>query len=329
MNTFNLYIILIYRTMEVTMDILEIKHLKKKYGENVAVNDLNLCLKEKKVYGFLGPNGAGKTTTMNIITGYISADSGSVKIDGSDITKQPIKVKKDFGYLPELPPLYQDMTVNEYLKFSADLKKVKGIEDVIQKTGLVEVKDKLIRNLSKGYKQRVGIAQAILGKPKLVILDEPTVGLDPKQIIEIRELIKELKNEHTVLFSSHILTEVSEICDEIFIISNGKIIASGTEENLADMIKGGSVVRIEAKGKEVEVSNLITSIKDVEGYSIESKKGITVAEINTEKNVDIRERLFYAFAKKNIPILSMNRVVKTLEDVYLDLVESDKNNDRT
>ena len=208
------------------MSGIQIENLVKTYGDNIAVNGLNLNLEKGKVYGFLGPNGAGKSTTMNIITGYIGATSGTVKIDGYDIFKEPEKAKKCVGYLPEIPPLYQDMTVKEYLVFVAELKKIpakekmKNIKEVLEMTKTTQVENRLIKNLSKGYKQRVGIAQALIGMPEIIILDEPTVGLDPKQIIEIRQLIKELGKNHTVILSSHILSEISEVCEYIFIISN-------------------------------------------------------------------------------------------------------------
>lgn len=212
--------------------MIEINHLVKKYGDHLAVDDLTLTMNPGHIYGFLGPNGAGKSTTMNILTGYISATSGEVKIDGLDIFKQPEEAKKHIGYLPELPPLYGDMTVDEYLMFAAELKLLpkgerrQAVDEVMALTGVAEMAKRLIRNLSKGYKQRVGLAQAILGYPDVIILDEPTVGLDPQQIIEMRELIRELGKEHTVILSSHILSEVSEVCDLAFIISHGKIVAS-------------------------------------------------------------------------------------------------------
>ena len=213
------------------MSGIQIENLVKKYGDNIAVNGLNLNLEKGKVYGFLGPNGAGKSTTMNIITGYIGATSGTVKIDGYDIFKEPEKAKKCVGYLPEIPPLYQDMTVKEYLVFVAELKKLEKslragyVKEAMKITKTEEVSGRLIRNLSKGYRQRVGFAQAVLGYPEIIILDEPTVGLDPKQIIEIRDLIKELGKNHTVILSSHILSEISAVCDHIFIISKGKLVA--------------------------------------------------------------------------------------------------------
>ena len=222
--------------------MIEISNLVKKYGDHVAVDNLSLTIEPGKIYGLLGPNGAGKSTTMNILTGYIGATSGTVKINGYDILNQPEEAKKCVGYLPELPPLYMDMTVAEYLKFVAELKKIEKkkrkemINDAMEMTGVSDVSERLIKNLSKGYKQRVGFAQAVLGYPQIIILDEPTVGLDPKQIIEIRELIKKLGENHTVILSSHILTEISAVCDHVFIISKGKLVASDATENLINLM---------------------------------------------------------------------------------------------
>ena len=224
--------------------MIEIDNLVKKYGEHVAVDHLSLTVEPGKIYGFLGPNGAGKSTTMNIITGYLGATSGTVTINGHDIFKEPEEAKKCVGYLPEIPPLYTDMTVLEYLNFVAELKKLeKGlrkryVEEAMETTGILDVKNRMIRNLSKGYRQRVGFAQAILGYPEIIILDEPTVGLDPKQIIEIRDLIRKLGEKHTVILSSHILTEISAVCDHVFIISKGKLVASDSTENLLEQMSG-------------------------------------------------------------------------------------------
>ena len=225
--------------------MIEIEHLVKRYGSHMAVDDLSLLVEPGKIYGFLGPNGAGKSTTMNIITGYLAATAGTVKINGADVALEPEKAKQCVGYLPELPPLYMDMTVKEYLDFAAELKKIekgkraKQVAEAMEMTGITDVSGRLIRNLSKGYKQRVGFAQAVLGKPEIIILDEPTVGLDPKQIIEIRDLIKKLGESHTVILSSHILTEISAVCDHVFIISKGKLVASDSTENLLSVMPAG------------------------------------------------------------------------------------------
>ena len=234
--------------------MIEVENLTKKYGSQVAVDNLSFRVERGMIYGFLGPNGAGKSTTMNMMTGYIAATSGTVKINGYDILKNPEQAKKSIGYLPELPPVYPDMTVYEYLRFVAELKKVKKnerqaqIEDVMKQTQIEDVKGRLIKNLSKGYKQRVGLAQAIIGYPEVIILDEPTVGLDPKQIIEIRELIRELAKKHTIILSSHILSEVSAVCDHIMIISKGKLVASDTPEGLMTLLKGGRQMKLSVLG---------------------------------------------------------------------------------
>lgn len=272
--------------------MIEIKNLVKKYGNHVAVDDISFTLEPGKIYGFLGPNGAGKSTTMNIITGYIGNTSGNVIINGHDILAEPEAAKACIGYLPELPPLYVDMTVMEYLQFVAELKKIakekreEAIEKAIQMTKLEDVKERMIKNLSKGYKQRVGFAQAILGFPKVIILDEPTVGLDPMQIIEIRDLIKELGKEHTVILSSHILSEIQAVCDYVFIISKGKLVASDTTENLlktmskkdetAELVIKGSLEEIEKLMKKMETESdakfemeLRTATKSLEDVFIE------------------------------------------------------------
>lgn len=260
--------------------MIEIRHLTKKYGENVAVNDLNLTLEPGNIYGFLGPNGAGKTTTMNIITGYIGATSGEVIINGYDINKEPEKAKQCMGYLPELPPVYGDMKVTEYLDFVAELKQLNrhtrtaDIQQSMDLTKLQSVKDRLIRNLSKGYRQRVGLAQALMGMPEIIILDEPTVGLDPKQIIEIRDLIRSLKDNHTVILSSHILQEISAVCDHVFIISNGNLVASDTMENLEEKMSGAQQVAVTLRTTEALAGSLVNlaGVKSVDVLEVKQAK---------------------------------------------------------
>lgn len=252
--------------------MIEISHLTKKYGANVAVNDLNLTLESGNIYGFLGPNGAGKSTTMNIITGYIGASSGGVKINGFDINKNPEEAKKCIGYLPEIPPVYGDMKVQEYLQFVAELKKIDkhnrkaDIKQVMDLTKLHDVKDRLIKNLSKGYRQRVGLAQALIGMPEIIILDEPTVGLDPKQIIEIRDLIRSLKEKHTVILSSHILQEISAVCDHVFIISKGNLVASDSMEHLESRMSGAQQLEVTVSGARSDVEQMkeIPGVKSCE-----------------------------------------------------------------
>ena len=309
--------------------VIEICHLVKKYGDHIAVNDLTLTVEPGKIYGFLGPNGAGKSTTMNIITGYLGATSGEVKINGFDIFAQPEEAKKCVGYLPEIPPLYVDMTVREYLNFVAELKKLekgrrnKYVEEAMETTGITAQQSRLIRNLSKGYRQRVGFAQAVLGYPEIIILDEPTVGLDPKQIIEIRELIRELAKEHTVILSSHILAEIQEVCDYIMIISKGKLVASDTPENLEKFLTNQQTVEILAKGNEDTVRKVIGTIGNVQKASVEygKEEGTVKASLFPKDGKDIRETVFMAFAQEGCPLLMLYHSRTTLEDVFLELTQ--------
>ncbi|MEG0961707.1 MAG: ABC transporter ATP-binding protein [Lachnospiraceae bacterium] len=311
--------------------MIEIAHLTKKYGKHVAVDDVSLTVEPGKIYGFLGPNGAGKSTTMNIITGYLGATSGEVTINGFDILKQPEEARKCIGYLPELPPLYPDMTVIEYLKFVAELKKIskpereKNITEALQMTGIEEIQGRLIRNLSKGYKQRVGLAQAILGFPPVIILDEPTVGLDPKQMIEMRELIKKLGENHTVILSSHILSEISAVCDHIFIISKGKLVASDTTKHLESKLQGGMECVLEVKGTTLEVEEALAFVQHIQNLSVEEKEqNICKVIIEAEQESDIREELFFTFANAKLPIYSMSTSGKSLEDVFLQLTKEEE-----
>ncbi|MCD8300850.1 MAG: ABC transporter ATP-binding protein [Clostridiales bacterium] len=340
--------------------MIELKHLTKRYGTNLAVDDLNLTLEPGHVYGFLGPNGAGKSTTLNMITGYIGATGGEVIIEGHDINKEPEAAKKCMGYLPELPPVYGDMRVGEYLNFAADLKglkratRVADIRQVMDLTRLYDMENRLIKNLSKGYRQRVGLAQALMGMPPVIILDEPTVGLDPKQIIEIRELIASLKEDHTVILSSHILQEISAVCDYVFIISHGKLVADDTMENLENQMSGGQQLELELKATARQARGL----KGVEGVKIcevedtsaasepapelpgdkeESGGDIPAAEdkpvmpkphtdtakviLTAKPDADIREAVFNYCAANGIVILEMRTVTKSLEDVFLALTE--------
>lgn len=307
--------------------MIEISNLVKKYGDHVAVDNLSLTIEPGKIYGLLGPNGAGKSTTMNILTGYIGATSGTVKINGYDILDQPEEAKKCVGYLPELPPLYMDMTVAEYLKFVAELKKIEKkkrkemINDAMEMTGVFDVSERLIKNLSKGYRQRVGFAQAVLGYPQIIILDEPTVGLDPKQIIEIRELIKKLGENHTVILSSHILTEISAVCDHIFIISKGKLVASDATENLINLMSTEQNIDIIAKCDEAVARQVIENVSDVKEVKFEQPEEDDTVKfvVRAQKGCDIREGLFKAFCDRNITLLEMHSAVKSLEDVFLEL----------
>ena len=311
--------------------MIEINHLVKKYGEHVAVDDLTLTVEPGKIYGFLGPNGAGKSTTMNMIIGYLGATSGEVKINGHDIFADPQEAKKCVGYLPEIPPLYTEMTVREYLDFVAELKgldkKVRKTqtEEIMELTHTKEVSERLIRNLSKGYRQRVGFAQAIMGYPDVIILDEPTVGLDPKQIIEVRELIKELGKKHTVILSSHILSEVSAVCDYVLIISHGKLVASDTPENLERYLGESGLIEIETRTEASKVKEVLKNVPGIEKVSVKTDaSGITSGQIQEKRGQDIREELFTTFAEKKMPLLKLNAVQVSLEDVFMELTQSDK-----
>lgn len=311
--------------------MIEINHLVKKYGSHVAVDDLSLTVEPGKIYGFLGPNGAGKSTTMNIITGYLAATSGEVKINGFDVLKQPEEVKKCVGYLPELPPLYMDMTVKEYLDFVAELKKLEKslragyVKEAMKITKTEEVSGRLIRNLSKGYRQRVGFAQAVLGYPEILILDEPTVGLDPKQIIEIRDLIKELGKKHTIILSSHILSEISAVCDHVSIISHGKLVASDSTENLLERMTGAQEIELLVKAEEDTAETAIREIAQVERCEkTESKEdGAVQLLVTAKKDADVREAIYHTCVEHHMPILEMKAASKSLEDVFLELTSQE------
>lgn len=311
--------------------MIEINHLVKKYGSHVAVDDLSLTVEPGKIYGFLGPNGAGKSTTMNIITGYLAATSGEVKINGFDVLKQPEEAKKCVGYLPELPPLYMDMTVKEYLDFVAELKKIEKslragyVKEAMKITKTGEVSGRLIRNLSKGYRQRVGFAQAVLGYPEILILDEPTVGLDPKQIIEIRDLIKELGKKHTIILSSHILSEISAVCDHVFIISHGKLVASDSTENLLERMTGAQEIELLVKAEEDTAETAIREIAQVERCEkTESKEdGAVQLLVTAKKDADVREAIYHTCVEHHMPILEMKAASKSLEDVFLELTSQE------
>ncbi|MBQ7923201.1 MAG: ABC transporter ATP-binding protein [Clostridia bacterium] len=311
--------------------MIEVKNLVKKYGDFEAVRDVSFTVEKGKIYGFLGPNGAGKSTTMNIITGCLAATSGQVTINGYDIYEDPIEAKACIGYLPELPPLYTDMTPEEYLEFVGRAKGLKGeklyraVDLVIDKTALQDVKNRLIKNLSKGYKQRVGIAQAILGDPEVIILDEPTVGLDPLQIIEIRELIKELGKEHTVILSSHILAEISAVCDHVIIISHGKIVASETLENLTTLYEGKSYIDMEVRGDGETAEKLALSVPGVAEAEWEPLEAGVHMRLTMDGRKDVREDIFFRFAERRMPIVAMNYEEVTLEKVFLELTGDTKN----
>ncbi|MFR8316779.1 MAG: ABC transporter ATP-binding protein [Catenibacillus sp.] len=310
--------------------MIEVKNLVKKYGDHLAVDHLTFTVEKGQIYGFLGPNGAGKSTTMNIMTGYIGATEGAVIIDGHDILKEPEAAKKCIGYLPEIPPVYPDMTVEEYLKFSAELKGIKKekraahIGEIMERTKVVDVRNRLIKNLSKGYRQRVGLANAIMGYPPIIILDEPTVGLDPKQIIEIRELIKNLAREHTIILSSHILTEISEVCDYVMIIAHGQLIAADTTDNLTKLMMGQNMYHILVRGDMAGIREALGNVEGMKIKDIAVSSDPEVCELRiescTEKGDagDFREPLFFTLAKAGYPILVQPEHA-SLEDIFLEL----------
>ena len=308
--------------------MIKVQGLSKIYGEHIAVDDISFEVKEGHIYGFLGPNGAGKSTTMNIITGYISPTTGTVEVNGYIMGKDTLKAKKSIGYLPEIPPLYPDMTVKEYLSFVAKIKGVARAERedeinrVMEATDITDMAKRLIKHLSKGYKQRVGIAQAILGNPKVVILDEPTVGLDPEQIIEVRTLIKSLKGDHTVILSSHILSEISATCDEVLMIANGRMIACDTTENLLKNHKSVKTIKLNVKGDQDKIEEVLKNIEAIDEVKfIENKGESNVFEVTCDSSKDIREDISFALSDARLLILELTEETSSLEDIYLDLVK--------
>lgn len=315
--------------------MIQVENLVKRYGNHTAVDHLSFTVEKGLIYGFLGPNGAGKSTTMNMMTGYIAASSGAVTINGYDILKEPIKAKQCIGYLPEIPPLYTDMTVREYLMFVAELKKIPKkeraahVEEIVNKIQINEVENRLIKNLSKGYKQRVGLAQALIGYPEVIILDEPMVGLDPKQIIEMRDLIKGLAKEHTVILSSHILSEVSAVCDHIMIISEGKLVASGSPEELQKMMQVKVELEVTVLADKVQAEAVLKTLDQIETYTFEPEEDDNSVRIRivSKENIDIRKELSVALSGAGLPILSMNRIEKSLEDIFLELTDAGQESD--
>lgn len=317
--------------------MIEVKNITKKYNDSfLALDDLSFKAEEGQILGFLGPNGAGKSTAMNIITGYISATEGTVIINGYDIYEEPEKAKKNIGYLPEQPPLYDDMTVEEYLKFVADLKKVPrnekedAVEKVMNITQVSDVSHRLIKNISKGYRQRVGLSQALIGDPPVLVLDEPTVGLDPKQIIEIRELIKELGKDHTIILSSHILSEISEVCDHVLIINKGKLVVSDSANNLSRHFDGSNKLSLKVKGNKETIEDAIKTVDQVTSVDFESSssdnENIINLSIYSNQNDDVREEVFYKLSDARCPIMGMSLSTKSLEDIFLEVTKEDDNN---
>ena len=309
--------------------MIQVENITKKYGNFVAVNNINFEIEEGEIVGFLGPNGAGKSTTMNMITGFIEPTSGKIVVDGYDISKKPKKAKKQIGYMPEGVPLYSDLTVREFITYMAEIKKVdkkekkQMVQKVLEETGLLDVQNKLNKNLSRGYKQRVSMAGALVGNPKVIILDEPTVGLDPKQVTEIRALIKKLGENHTVILSSHILSEVSQICNRVIIINKGQIVAIDTPENLEKKVVKDNSVYVTVEDPENKMENIkeklenVKEVKLIEEYEDKTKKYI----ITANEDIDLRKNIFEVLAKEQITIFEMKKADATLEDAFMELIK--------
>jgi len=307
--------------------VIEVTNLVRRYGPHIAVDHASFKIEKGEIVGFLGPNGAGKSTTMNILTGYLSSTEGTVKVDGRDILEYPTEIKRKIGYLPENPPLYMDMTVREFLSFAGEIKgipsknKKETMNRIMETVGVTDVSKRLIRNLSKGYKQRVGLAQAMIGDPQVLVMDEPTAGLDPIQILEIRDLIRELGKDRTIILSSHILPEVSAVCKRVLIINRGRIVADDTPENLAKRILGGSHILLRIDASEAAVSaalGKVSSIKKLE-FRESQEAGTVEALAEAGEDTDIRRDLFRALAAANIPILMMRSLDISLEEIFLNL----------
>lgn len=316
--------------------MIKVKNVTKKYGDFIAVEGINFQIEEGEIVGLLGPNGAGKSTTMNMITGYIEPSEGEIIIGEHDILKNPNKAKEQIGYMPESVPLYQDLTVKEFVSYMAELKKVsktekkEKVQEVLEKTNLIEVSNKLIKNISRGYKQRVSLAGALVTNPKILILDEPTVGLDPKQITEIRELIKSLEGKHTIILSSHILSEVSQICKKVIIINKGKIVAIDTPQNLESKTNEGSIIKliIEDKADKItELAKTINGIKQIE-FIKDNEDGTKEYKIICDEKIDIRREIFSKCAKEQMTIFELKKSEATLEDAFMKLIENKKEEEK-
>lgn len=312
--------------------MIQVEHLTKRFGDNVAVEDLSFTAEPGRIYGFLGPNGAGKTTTMNMMTGYLAASSGEVKIEGFDILRQPEEAKQKIGYLPEIPPVYTDMTVLEYLRFAAELKRVpasereEAVKKAMAKTELVDVKGRLIRNLSKGYRQRVGLAQAVINNPAVVILDEPTAGLDPEQQKEMFDYIRSMREEHTIILSSHILSDINAVCDYVWIINKGHLVASDTPEGLRASMSASEQIVVEAGGTSEALSAALRGIKGVDKVTVTEGKEEAIFRAfvtcsSGEK--DLRPEVAAALVGAGIPLYSLGKSETSLEDVFLTLTQED------
>ena len=309
--------------------MIEVKNVTKKYGKAVAVDDISFEIKEGEIVGLLGPNGAGKSTTMNMLTGFIEQTEGEIIVDGYNMLKKPKKAKKEIGYMPEGVPLYMDLTVKEFVTYMAEIKKVnkkerkEKVEKIIEQTGLKDVEKKLVKNLSRGYKQRASMAGALVGEPKILILDEPTVGLDPKQITEIRNLIKDLGKTHTIILSSHILSEVSQICNKVIIINKGKIVAVDTPENLENKVSNNNMIYVTVEDKDNKIESVKEKVQGIEKIELIKNNEDETKEyvIETAKDTDIRKEIFAELAKDNITIFEMKKADSTLEDAFMKLIE--------
>lgn len=317
--------------------MIQVENITKRYGNFTAVDGISFDIDEGEIVGFLGPNGAGKSTTMNMITGFIEPSEGRIIVDGYDISKKPKKAKRQIGYMPEGVPLYSDLTVKEFVAYMADLKgcdkktKKEEIKKVLEETGLTEVQNKLTKNLSRGYKQRVSMAGALVGNPKVIILDEPTVGLDPKQVTEIRTLIKNLGKKHTVILSSHILSEVSQICNRVIIINKGKIVAIDTPENLENKVAQNNVVYVTVEDPENKMDSIkekLNNIKDIQ-FVVENEDKTKKYIIKGEKDIDLRKEIFETLAKEGITIFEMKKADATLEDAFMKLINDSTNSNNT
>lgn len=321
---------------EEELGLIRVNNVTKKYGNFIAVEDINFQIEEGEIIGLLGPNGAGKSTTMNMITGYIEPSEGEIIIGGHDILKNPNKAKEQIGYMPESVPLYQDLTVKEFVGYMADLKKVsktekkEKVQEALEKTNLVEVSNKLIKNISRGYKQRVSLAGALVTNPKILILDEPTVGLDPKQITEIRELIKSLEGKHTIILSSHILSEVSQICKKVIIINKGKIVAIDTPQNLENKTNQGNIIKLiieDPNNKITELAKTINGIKQID-FVKDNEDGTKEYKIICDEKIDIRREIFGKCAKEQMTIFELKKSEATLEEAFMKLIENKKEEEK-
>lgn len=310
--------------------MITVKNVCKKYGSFVAVDNISFEINDGEIIGFLGPNGAGKSTTMNMLTGFIEPTSGEILINGFNISKKSKKAKANIGYMPENVPLYKDLTVKEFINYMAELKYVKGkdkknmVSDIMAKTNLTDVQNKLIKNLSRGYKQRVSMAGALVGNPKILILDEPTVGLDPKQITEIRDLIKSLAKDHTIIISSHILSEISQMCEKVIILNKGKLIAIDTPENLENKVSKNNVILVTVEDSENKIKNVVKEIPEITEIKLIKKNDDNTVQysLTAKENSDIRKIVFEKFAKEGITIFELKKSETTLEDAFIDLIEN-------